>query len=105
MPDDGNVSSEIQSICVASEDSDQEQESDSKSPTESDVEDGNDIMESGVPAMQMPYQDDQIKNKLNWPTIDGTPVDEYRTPGYIASAFPSLFPYGSADLRDDSKID
>src|SRR6266498_97647 len=50
-----------------------------------------------------------IKNTLNhvqneidpiiWSQIDSHPVNEFQTPGYIACAFPALYPTGSADLR------
>jgi hypothetical protein len=30
------------------------------------------------------------------------PMNEYRTEGYITMAFPTLFPYAKADLRDQS---
>jgi hypothetical protein len=41
---------------------------------------------------------------VRWPTKDAAnPVNEYRTEGYIAMAFPTLFPYGSADLWDQSR--
>jgi len=35
-----------------------------------------------------------------WPTVGEKPVNEFTTEGYIAMAFPTLFPNGSADLRD-----
>ena len=38
-------------------------------------------------------------NPVLWPTIDVTPVNEFQTPGYIACAFPTLYPTGNADLR------
>ena len=34
-----------------------------------------------------------------WPCIDGVPVNEFQSPGYIARAFPTLYPTGAADLR------
>ena len=36
---------------------------------------------------------------LQWPNIDTTPINEFTTQGYIACAFPTLFPFGRADLR------
>ena len=33
-----------------------------------------------------------------WPTIDGNAINEFNTPRYIARAFPTLYPTGSADL-------
>ncbi|CAG8606715.1 20363_t:CDS:2 [Rhizophagus irregularis] len=34
-----------------------------------------------------------------WPNIDDTAINEFNTPGYIACAFPTLYPTGSADLQ------
>ncbi|PKK75534.1 hypothetical protein RhiirC2_863195 [Rhizophagus irregularis] len=45
---------------------------------------------------------DRIQNEnhpIMWPQINGNPVNEFQTPGYIACAFPTLYPTGSADLR------
>ena len=36
-----------------------------------------------------------------WPEIEGSPINEFQTPGYIARAFPTLYPYGKADLRSE----
>jgi hypothetical protein len=36
---------------------------------------------------------------IEWPNINGTSVNEFRTPGYITRAFPTLYPYGNADLH------
>ena len=36
---------------------------------------------------------------VTWPSIDGIPVNEFQSPGYIARAFPTLYPTGAADLR------
>ncbi|CAB5207957.1 unnamed protein product [Rhizophagus irregularis] len=33
-----------------------------------------------------------------WPNIDDTAINEFNMPGYIAHAFPTLYPTGSADL-------
>ena len=41
-------------------------------------------------------------NPIRWPTQDINPINEYTTEGYIAMAFPTLFPHGKADLRDMS---
>ena len=34
---------------------------------------------------------------LMWPTIGGTPINEFNTEGYMSLAFPTLFPTGAAD--------
>ena len=36
-----------------------------------------------------------------WPEIDGVPINEFQSSGYIARAFPTLYPYGNADLRSE----
>ena len=33
-----------------------------------------------------------------WPTIGGTPINEFTTEGYFSCAFPTLFPTGAADF-------
>ena len=35
---------------------------------------------------------------LAWPSIGGTPVNEFTTEGYFSCAFPTLFPTGAADF-------
>jgi hypothetical protein len=36
-----------------------------------------------------------------WPRINPSPINEFHTPGYIACAFPTLYPTGQADLRSE----
>ena len=38
---------------------------------------------------------------LMWPNIDGNPINEFQTSGYIACAFPMLYRTGKADLRSE----
>ena len=47
--------------------------------------------------------DGTTNEPIRWPTQGEAPVNEYTTEGYIAMAFPSLFPYGRADFRDQSR--
>ena len=35
---------------------------------------------------------------IMWPNIDAIPVNEFQTPGYIACAFPTLYPTGAVDF-------
>ena len=35
---------------------------------------------------------------LMWPSIGGTPINEFATEGYFSCAFPALFPTGAADF-------
>jgi ATP-dependent DNA helicase PIF1 len=39
-----------------------------------------------------------------WPDIEGVPINEFKTAGYIARAFPTLYPYGRADFRSSRAI-
>jgi hypothetical protein len=39
---------------------------------------------------------------IAYPTIGVEPINEYTTEGYIVRAFPTLFPSGACDLRDNS---
>lgn len=47
--------------------------------------------------------DDKIYHALKWPKISSDPVNEFNTRGYIAQAFPVLFPYGRGDYLDVKK--
>ena len=40
---------------------------------------------------------------IDYPEVSEEPLNEYTTDGYIVRAFPCLFPYGCADLRDESR--
>ena len=51
-------------------------------------------------------QDDannELPSPVRWPTQDPEPINEYTTEGYMAMAFPTLFPTGAADFRDQSR--
>ncbi|KAE8738768.1 hypothetical protein FOCC_FOCC015740 [Frankliniella occidentalis] len=99
LPEDSNVSDEIQSYCG--------NDISEKNVIPMDVDDGiceesniDDPYRTVVSDVHFPHQDEQIRNYLNWPSFESQPIDEYSTPGYIACAFPTLFCYGKADLRD-----
>src|ERR1051325_9407890 len=34
-----------------------------------------------------------------WPDIEGVPISEFQTSGYMVRAFPTLYPYGRAGFR------
>lgn len=53
---------------------------------------------TNVPMMKPTHQDMQVMAVLGWATFGHQPIDEFNTPGYIAQAFPALFPTGKADL-------
>ena len=57
------------------------------------------VVESNVPFVGFLNQDDQIRDVVHWPEISSQPINEFSSEGYIAQAFPCLFPTGAADLR------
>jgi hypothetical protein len=54
------------------------------------------IQDHPDPVNQEPVDPENI---LRWPTQNPVPVNEYTTDGYVAMAFPCLFPFGKADIR------
>lgn len=68
-----------------------------------DNDDTENVYTTNVPQMMPLNQNEEIERAINgpidYPVIQDTPVDEFRTAGYIACAFPKLFPNGKADLR------
>ena len=51
--------------------------------------------------IQQSIQDHQTSSQstLMWPSIGGTPINEFSTEGYFSMAFPTLFPTGAADFH------
>ncbi|KAE8751259.1 hypothetical protein FOCC_FOCC002087 [Frankliniella occidentalis] len=115
LPEDGNVYDNVQSFQDIEENStdilvppseehnssnqsseDMENESILEEEVEEDI---GTIYETGVPMLGKPSEKSQLESILDWPTIDASPVNEFRTVGYIAQAFPKLFPWGLADLN------
>jgi hypothetical protein len=47
--------------------------------------------------------DEALPDPIEWPTQNPEPINEYTTEGYMAMAFPTLFPTGRADFRDRSQ--
>ncbi len=73
-----------------------------------DTEESNDkliqtIVESDL---EIPFQVDRISDfiKINWPTVDPTPINEFKTDGLASLAFPSLFPLGLGDPTKKGRI-
>ena len=52
---------------------------------------------------QIGNADPAVPMSIRWPTQDPEPIKEYTTEGYMAMAFPSLFPTGRADFHDQSQ--
>ncbi len=63
----------------------------------------NEIPDSYVPQSELHSQDEHLQNGFDWPSIDSSPINEFKTPGYITTAFPTLFPYGLGDLNDQQQ--
>ena len=72
-------------------------DSDLSLSTEDDIDNDNDtenyVIESTVPMIARPSEKAQLGSILDWPTIESTPINEFKTIGYIAMAYPCLFPY------------
>jgi len=76
-----------------------------------DTEDGDDVVSrSFVPLFPATQREEEaisntlerIQNQsdhITWPNIEGSPINEFQTVGYIARAFPALHPTGKADFR------
>lgn len=47
--------------------------------------------------------DEVLSESIRWPTQNPEPINEYITEGYMAMAFPTLFPTDYADFRDRSQ--
>ncbi|KAE8752107.1 hypothetical protein FOCC_FOCC001269 [Frankliniella occidentalis] len=59
------------------------------------------LPEDGDAFSEHHHQEEQVSAVLDWPSGGSAPVDEFNTPGYVAMAFPTLFPTGAADLSID----
>lgn len=93
LPEDGDASSILTTMSIESQDSGNDSET---------------IVDSYVPLINNVDQDKIIAQELHldYPSLSGTPINEFETEGYIALAFPALFPRGNADyLRSrDTKV-
>ena len=103
LPDDGYIGDRLQHVQMNIEDMEEDEES---------QDDDNDIKitRTFVPMAPLaPSEDSAIKstlkrmqnkeNLMDWPQITDSPINEFQTVGYIACAFPTLYPTGSADLH------
>ncbi|XP_012143156.1 uncharacterized protein LOC105662771 [Megachile rotundata] len=65
------------------------------------------LNESFYPHLPNIDQEEAIRRRLNedevlrWPMQENQPINEFDTEGYIAQAFPTLFPFGRADLNQE----
>jgi hypothetical protein len=101
LPVDGSVDDRLQNKIIA-EDLD-------------DNEEGDVITRTFVPFLPSAHREevaiqnalDRVQNESSpteWPQINNNPINEFQTPGYIACAFPTLYPTGCADLRAERII-
>lgn len=105
LPEDGNVSHLLQNVADLN-----------AGETESEAESGifdQVVRHSGVPIPPRLGQTDGIRNRLDevssverlqWPETGSNAINEFTDEGYIARAFPALFPRGAADFRSPRSI-
>ncbi|KAK3931961.1 ATP-dependent DNA helicase [Frankliniella fusca] len=98
LPEDGSVAHEIVTIDLSPDASDSSNES-IEECIDGDV---NNISESFVLNGGNVYQNDQVNNRLKWPSLNGK-IDEFHTPGYMVCAFPTLYPQGKADYYSERR--
>ncbi|KAK3917404.1 ATP-dependent DNA helicase RRM3 [Frankliniella fusca] len=97
LPVDGNVFDEIRSMQSSSLNEDDDSQ-------DADGEIENNVVETNVPCVAVPTQNDSIRSVLDWPELGCVPINEFKSDGYIAQAFPCLYPTGEGDLRSPRDI-
>ncbi len=69
-----------------------------------DTEPDYDTIRIGFPDGDCYSTVEKLEHQLKWPSVGADPINEFNTIGYIAQAFPCLFPYGTGDyLENKSK--
>lgn len=53
---------------------------------------------TGFTEQQAIHQSVMDQQHVDWPATEGNPINEFKTEGYIACAFPTLFSEGLADF-------
>ena len=88
LPVDGDCISILQNINIDSSDDD------------NDICENSDFIENNVLALENMDHEQYISKELhlNYPSTSSEPINEFNSEGYIASAFPTLFPTGNADF-------
>ncbi|KAK3909608.1 ATP-dependent DNA helicase pfh1 [Frankliniella fusca] len=97
LPEDGNVFDSIQLTFNADTIEDEDEEVEEEVVGERNY---SRIQETCVPMIGRPTTKAQAEVVLGWPEISPDCINEFKTPGYVAMAFPTLFPTGQADLRN-----
>ena len=103
LPINGNISNELQCLNIDTVKNTQINSSESNNLSENY---DNTLVESNIPDISIINQDQRINKELNldYPTLDNDPINEFTTEGYIACAFPHLFPQGIADFSQTREI-
>lgn len=96
LPSNGSIDDQLQTISEHFDDDNEEEV----------------IARTFVPSLPSAQREEEaISNTLNriqkengaiiWPHIGNNPINEFQTQGYIARAFPTLYPTGIADFRTE----
>ena len=107
LPDDGNLSN-VTSITIESPEASDPPDATTESSDPYDAH----LAQSFVPiATRSMTEQEAVRHSVHqrqscspthatlmWPTIGGTPINEFTTEGYFSCAFPTLFPTGAADF-------
>jgi len=103
LPEDDNITG-IRTVTISSE------ESFNSEPTQAEEPYTADLSRTFIPHVYEHRTEQQhIQQSLEqsmsgktytamWPTRSDTPINEFNTPGYFTSAFPTLFPTGAVDF-------
>ena len=89
LPQDGDITAQLQSR--------------DESGLDEEQFDDDDVTENALPRIMNERQQAQVEHLL-WPQASPTPINEFRTEGFIPMAFPHLFPDGSCDFNDFSRL-
>ncbi|KAK3918290.1 Ribonuclease 3 [Frankliniella fusca] len=98
LPENGCVYDDIPSISVQNQEQNENVTLNDEEVSEENVTDN--VQQSGVPSKLTPHQDEAINKCLKWASMSHNPVKEKDTPGFMPSAFPTLYPHGTADIND-----
>lgn len=96
LPENGNVESQLLTV----PDKDSDSQGNANNDIQSEGPELQKISHSSVPTAFHASEKEQIDDFLEWPKLSKEPLSDVTTPGLICCAFPTLFPYGRADLRD-----
>ena len=56
------------------------------------------VMQQAIIDQQRVVQE-SVFGTINWPDQDNAPINEFTSEGYVTLAFPTLFPFGKADIN------